>query len=63
MDTGFNAKTRKIVNVFDEGIVDAVIIQKNAIKNAISVAGTVLTTKIVVTLPKQDEAPRAMPGM
>lgn len=62
-DIGFNARTGEWVNMWDAGIVDPVRVVKNAIKNAISVAGTVLTTKVAITLPKEDEAPRPMPGM
>ncbi len=50
---GLDAKTGEIVYVWDAGIVDPALIQKNAIKNAISIAGTVLTAKTVITLNRQ----------
>lgn len=53
-DKGFDAKSGKIVNMFDAGIIDPAKIVKNAITNAISVAATVLTTKVIVTLNKTD---------
>lgn len=54
---GFNAKTGELVNMWEAGIVDPAKVVKNAIKNAISVAGTVLTTNIVAYLPPQPPAP------
>lgn len=62
---GFDARTKEVVNMWDAGIVDPVRVVKNSVKNAISVAGTVLTTQVVINLPKaeQNEAPRQMPGM
>lgn len=60
---GLDARTRKMVDMWDAGIVDPVRVVKNAVKNAVSVAGTVLTTQVVISLPKQNEAPQQMPGM
>lgn len=61
---GFNAKTREVVNMWDAGILDPAKVVKNAVKNAISVAGTVLTASVVITLPKQEAQPAArVPGM
>jgi chaperonin GroEL len=45
---GFNAKTGQFVSMFNDGIVDAAAVTKAAIKNAVSVAGTILTTEVVV---------------
>lgn len=50
---GLNAKSKEIVDMFDAGIVDSLVVTKNCIKNAISVAGTVLTVKAAVTTPPQ----------
>lgn len=52
---GFNAKTGEIVDMWEAGIIDPVKVVKNAVKNALSVAGTVLTARVVVTLPQQEE--------
>lgn len=50
---GFNAKTRKIViDMFDAGIVDSARVVKMAIRNAIGVASTVLTTNSVISIPE-----------
>lgn len=52
---GFNAKTNKWVNMFEAGILDPSLVVKNAVRNAISVAGIVLTAKSVVYLLKQEK--------
>lgn len=62
---GFNAKTCEIVDMWEAGILDAAAVTKNAITNAISVAGTVLTTRIVVIIPQEikDAASKQMPSV
>lgn len=62
---GFDAKAGKIVDMWNEGIVDPVLVTKNSIKNALSVAGTVLTAPAVITRPKVENhaIPPQMPGM
>lgn len=53
---GFNAKTGEIgVDMFEAGILDPAMVVKSSIRNAISVAGTFLTAKVVITLPKVEE--------
>ena len=47
-DTGYNATTEKIVNVFEEGIIDPVKVVKTALLNAVSVATEFLKTETVV---------------
>lgn len=54
-ENGFNAKSGKIVNMFDAGIVDPALIPKNAISSAISVAGTVLACDVVIPLDKTQQ--------
>lgn len=51
---GWDAKTGTIVDMFEAGILDPSKIVKNAITNAISVASIVLSTKVILTLPKVD---------
>lgn len=48
---GIDAKTGKIVDMFDAGIVDSAIVVKRAIQNALGIASTLLTTSSVITLP------------
>lgn len=52
---GFNAKTKEEVDMFEAGIVDPAMVIKNAVKNAVSIASTVITTRGIITLPKTDE--------
>lgn len=52
---GFDAKVQKPVDMWKAGIVDPSKVVKNSIRNAISVAGTVLTTRVIVV-----EKPKAV---
>lgn len=49
---GVDAKSKRAINMWEANIVDPAKVVKNSIKNAISVAGTVLTSEIVITKPK-----------
>ena len=49
---GFDAKSGETVDMWKAGIVDAAPIIKNAVRNAISVAGTILTSNGVITIEK-----------
>lgn len=51
---GWDARTMKYCNLFDEGIIDPAKVTINAIENSASVAGLVLTTECLVTeIPKE----------
>ena len=50
---GFDANKMEFRDMFEAGIVDPAGVVKNAVRNAVSVAGTVLTAEIV-TLKKKD---------
>jgi len=45
---GINVITEKIVNMIDAGIVDPLLVTKSALKNAASVANTILATDCVI---------------
>lgn len=60
-ERGFDAKAGKMAHMFDAGIVDPCRVVKNSVKNAISVAGVVLTAQVVVTKPKKEEERERMP--
>ena len=60
---GFNTKTGQDVDMFEEGIVDPANIVLNAVKNAISVAATVITAPNIVTLPREDSQEKLHPGL
>lgn len=52
---GFNTKTGEFVeSMFEAGIVNPAQIEINAVRNAISVAASVLTCSVTVLLPRQD---------
>ncbi|MEM3113077.1 MAG: chaperonin GroEL [Candidatus Pacearchaeota archaeon] len=46
---GYNAKTDKYENLFDVGVIDPTKVVRNALQNAASIAGLVLTTEALVT--------------
>ncbi len=62
---GFDAKEGKLVDMFEAGIIDPAIVIKNALKNSVSIASTVMTLCGIITLPKLEphENHRQMPGM
>lgn len=51
---GFDTKSNTFVNMFESGIVNPAQIEINAVRNAISVAASVLTCSVTVLLPRQD---------
>ena len=48
-DTGYDAKEDKIVNMIEAGIIDPAKVTKSALKNAISVATTIMNTSAIIT--------------
>ena len=48
-NTGFNADTEEYVDMYKAGIIDPAKVVKNALKNAASIAGLMLTTDVLVT--------------
>jgi chaperonin GroEL len=54
-NNGINVKTGKEVDMFEAGIVDSAIVQKNAIKNAIHIALRAITTNTFIDLPKRTQ--------
>jgi chaperonin GroEL len=60
---GFNANTEKIEDMIKAGIIDPTKVAKNALQNAASVAGLMLTTEAMVSeIKEKDKAPAGMPG-
>lgn len=51
---GIDTRTKKTVNMFDAGIIDPANIVMNCCKNAISVAASILTANVIVSLPRED---------
>ncbi|HEU5162056.1 MAG TPA: chaperonin GroEL [Thermoanaerobaculia bacterium] len=60
---GLNAQTEKVVDMLAEGIIDPAKVTKQALVNASSIAGLMLTTEALVSEIKEEEkAPAGMPG-
>jgi chaperonin GroEL len=63
-EMGWDAMEDEVVNMFERGIIDPKMVTRSALQNAVSVAGTVLTTGAAVTdIPEPKSAESAMPGM
>ncbi|MFA5140547.1 MAG: chaperonin GroEL [Elusimicrobiota bacterium] len=62
---GLNAETGEFTDLMKSGIVDPVKVTRTALENAASIAGTVLTTSVLVAdIPeKKESAPHGHPGM
>ncbi len=60
---GFNAATGEYVDMFEEGIIDPVKVERVALQNAISVSSLLLTTEATVSDIKEMTPPPAMPPM
>lgn len=54
---GYNFLTNNYVNLIDDGIIDPTKVVKNALKNAASVAGTLLTTEVAIYEREEDVVP------
>lgn len=60
---GYDTKTRKVVDMFEAGIVDPKNVVLNAVKNAISVAATIITAPTIVLLPRMEEPEQKVPDV
>ena len=60
---GYNPREQKIVNMFNEGIIDPTKVTRLALENAASVAGTMLVTETVVSNIKSKDNPAMDPSM
>ena len=52
---GVNVKTMQEGNMIDMGIIDPAKVTKNALRNSVSIASTILSTNAIVTLKRADE--------
>ena len=60
---GFDARTEKVVDMFESGIIDPCKVTRTALEKAASVAGTLLTTECVITnLPGEEGKEPPMAG-
>ena len=53
---GMNVKTGEVGDMMAMGVTDPAKVTKEAVKNAISVAGTILSTNAIVTLARSYES-------
>lgn len=54
---GTDAKTGKVVDMFEEGIVDAASVVLQAVRNSLGIASTLLTTNAAILLPPEKDKP------
>jgi len=60
--TGFDAYTAKWVDMFEAGIIDPAKVTRNALQNAASIAGLMLTTEALIhELPEKEKAVPSAP--
>ena len=55
---GINVVTGKMVHMIQEGIIDPLLVTKSALKNAASVATTILSTNCVINNIRANESGR-----
>ena len=62
---GFDARNEKMVDMMESGIIDPSKVTKQALQNASSIAGLMLTTEALISEIKEekDSAPAGNPGM
>ncbi|MFH1379662.1 MAG: chaperonin GroEL [bacterium] len=61
---GLNAETGQYLDLIKAGIVDPAKVTRTALENAISIAGLLLTTEVLVTdIPEKEKASAGAPGM
>ena len=59
---GYNANAEKVEDMLKAGIIDPTKVTKNALQNAASIAGLMLTTEALVSEIKEKEKPAPAPG-
>jgi chaperonin GroEL len=52
---GYDARTDKVVDMIDAGIIDPAKVTKQALQNASSIAGLMLTTEALISEIKEEE--------
>jgi chaperonin GroEL len=59
---GYDARNDEVVDMIDAGIIDPAKVTKQALQNASSIAGLMLTTEALISEIKEDEKPQAGGG-
>lgn len=62
INSGFNANTGEIVDMFQAGIIDPTKVTRSALRNAASIAGLMLTTEVMITKIEEDEKKPSVAG-
>ncbi len=62
INSGFNANTGEIVDMFEAGIIDPTKVTRSALRNAASIAGLMLTTEVMITKIEEDEKKPSVAG-
>ena len=55
-DKGYNVKTDEYGDMYKMGVIDPLKVTKNALKNAVSVATTIMSTNAIVTMARTYDA-------
>jgi chaperonin GroEL len=61
-NVGYNATTGEYVDMFKAGIIDPTVVTRNALQNAASIAGLMLTTEVMVTKIDEDDKKSRVAG-
>jgi len=61
-DLGYNALTNEWVDMLNSGIVDPAKVTRTALQNAVSIAGLLLTTEVMITESSNNNTPDAPMG-
>ena len=60
---GYNVLTGEFGSMLEQGVIDPVKVTRSAVRNAVSIAGLLLTTEALVTdIPEEQGAAPQMPG-
>jgi len=63
VNVGYDAEKEEYVDMIENGVIDPTKVTRNALQNAASIAGLMITTEAIVTdIPEQEKAAPPMPG-
>ena len=63
VNIGYDAEKEEYVDMIQNGVIDPTKVTRNALQNAASIAGLMITTEAIVTdIPEQEKAAPPMPG-
>jgi chaperonin GroEL len=59
---GFNANTGEYEDMYKAGVIDPLRVTRNALQNAASIAGLMLTTEVMITRIDEDDKKKPVSG-